>query len=206
MSAAESATRGSAMISRCGTYRYSLQRTWDEERPPLVVIGVNPSTADASLDDPTIRRCVTYARDWSYGRLVMLNLFAFRSTDPLALKQAAARNVDVVGPDNDRTLLEQTKDRDVLVAWGAHGRFANRDLAVIRMLRPAETRKTDRPLLCLGYNNDLSPKHPLYLKRSLRPWAFTQQGGPDLPLPACAACKDLLLKTATGWTCERGCE
>jgi hypothetical protein len=82
---------------------------------------LNPSTADASQDDPTIRRCIGFARQWGCGRLVVLNLFAFRATDPADLKRAA----DPVGPENrawfDRTLVDDLVGGPVVCGWGVHG-------------------------------------------------------------------------------------
>ena len=78
----------SAILSDCRIYRYSLTRTWDVNKKYVLFIGLNPSTADENYDDPTIRRCVDYAHRWGYGGLVMTNLFAFRATLPIDLKNA----------------------------------------------------------------------------------------------------------------------
>lgn len=86
-------------------------------------VGLNPSTADELLDDPTIRRCVAFARSWGYGALCMTNLFAFRATDPDVMKSAD----DPVGPENDQHLQDLANGASVVIAaWGVHGTFGGR--------------------------------------------------------------------------------
>ena len=99
----EAVIRKSAILSDCGAYRYELRRTWDDRLPVLLWIGLNPSTADHIQDDPTNRRIAGFSRRWGYGGYVLANLFAYRSPDPKALKQAR----DPIGPEND-TLLGKT--------------------------------------------------------------------------------------------------
>jgi len=156
----------SAVFSSCRTWRYALYRIWDESKPLLVVIGLNPSTADETLDDPTIRRCIRFARDWGYGGLVMLNLFAFRSTDPAGLRSTA----DPCGPENDQHLLKETEGRRVLCSWGTHGSLLGRDSKVTAMLT-----KAGRELVCLGRTKDGYPRHPLYVRADTQPepWGRT---------------------------------
>src|SRR5262245_19133112 len=91
-----------ALISPCGLYRYWLTRTWDNSLRRVCWVMLNPSTADAEQDDPTIRRCVGFARSWGAGGIIVVNLFAFRASDPKALLRAA----DPVGPDNDGHILK----------------------------------------------------------------------------------------------------
>ena len=81
--------RGQAGFSRCRRYRYWLRRDWDRALPQCAFIGLNPSTADAQTDDPTLRRCMGFARQWGYGSLLLVNLFGFRATDPAALSTAS---------------------------------------------------------------------------------------------------------------------
>ena len=88
-----------ALFSPCGTYRYRLTRRW-AEGPAVAFIMLNPSTADGSVDDPTIRRCIGYGQSWGYGALAVGNLYAFRATEPQELRRAR----DPIGPDNDRHL------------------------------------------------------------------------------------------------------
>ena len=134
-------------------YRYTLWREWGDG-PPFVVIGLNPSTADESQDDPTIRRCVGFAKREGCGRLVMLNLFALRSTDPAALLQSTAP----VGPENDDTLLRETREPNAIVvaAWGAHKTTGWRAIDVLTKLMV--------PLWCFGRTASGAPRHPLYVK------------------------------------------
>ena len=90
----------SAGFSRCGRYRYWLRRIWDPALAHCVFIGLNPSTADATEDDPTLKRCISFAQKWGYGSLLLVNLFSLRATDPRGLKMAA----DPIGPKTDRWL------------------------------------------------------------------------------------------------------
>lgn len=144
-----------ARFSPCRTWRYELWRRWGHA-PVAAFIGLNPSTADETQDDPTIRRCIGFAKRWGYGGLVMLNLFAYRSTDPRGLKVAA----DPVGPENDETLLRVTAEAGcVIAAWGAHGALFGRDAAVRRLL-------AHLTLDHLGLTKAGHPRHPLYLARS----------------------------------------
>ncbi len=141
-----------ATISPDGLYRYDLTRQWST-RPLLAWVGLNPSRADAYLDDPTIRRCVGFSKRWGYGSMVMLNLFALRSTDPTAL----LTHWDPTGPENwiylDKWLYRAAR---VVVAWGT---FAHR--IPNRLILPALP--FGKHLWCLGKNQDGSPRHPLRL-------------------------------------------
>jgi hypothetical protein len=124
-------------------------------------IGLNPSTADGTRDDPTVKRMVSFAQRWGYGKLFLGNLFAFRSTDPAQLRSQA----DPVGPDNDLYLVLMSAHSDlVIAAWGAHGALHNRGDAV---------RKLILPLFHLGLTNNNQPKHPLYLPKTtpFQKWA-----------------------------------
>lgn len=143
-----------ATLSPCGLYRYTLTRTWGDPDGPLAAwVMLNPSTANAREDDPTIRRCVGFSQRWGYDRLVVVNLFALRSTDPKALRNAA----DPVGPENDHHIVEQTDGaRAVFAAWGVHGAHAGRDRAVMALL-------VRHDVFCLGTTRDGHPRHPLYV-------------------------------------------
>lgn len=142
-----------AWISECGRYRYALWRFWDMGAEALPILMLNPSTADASKDDPTIRRCVGFAKREGYGGIVVVNLFGWRATDPKALPTEA----DAIGPDNEAIVAAITQRRPVLCAWGA---FAD---ARARFVRNAlESRGST--LLCLGKTKDGAPRHPLYVK------------------------------------------
>lgn len=150
----------SAMFSPCRLYRYALWRDWNAN-PACVFIGLNPSTADETNDDPTIRRCIEFARSWGYGSICMLNLFAFRSTDPKAMLKAS----EPVGPDNDEVIREACSGAAVVVAaWGKRGQHMGRDRKVLAMVRD---------LKCLKVNQDGTPQHPLYLPATLTPIHYT---------------------------------
>lgn len=155
----------SADISPSGAWRFSLTRVWDEARPHCCFIMLNPSTADDTVDDPTVRRCISYADKWGYGGLVVVNLFAFRATDPKEMKASRAP----IGPHNDIVILEQARNADIVVcAWGAHGEFLDRGAHVKHMLDDAGVW-----LYYLKLNKNGQPAHPLYLKAELTPelWA-----------------------------------
>jgi hypothetical protein len=108
--------RRNAMLSDDGKYRFALTREWDADKPTLVFVMLNPSTADAYTDDATIRTCIALAKRWGYGGLCVVNLYALRATDPAALLAAA----DPVGKNNDIAISAAASGRDVIVAWGAH--------------------------------------------------------------------------------------
>lgn len=146
----------SAIISNCGQYRYMLQRDGDltATRGPAVFIMLNPSTADADLDDPTIRRCRSFAQTWGCNGIKVVNLYALRSTDPAGLWVHA----DPVGPENDNWLTRIALSADeVVCAWGANAE-APRAAEVANMLRAAGIR-----LKCLGTTKSGAPRHPLYI-------------------------------------------
>lgn len=153
-----------AQFSECRTYRYALWRRWNADDSDVGFIGLNPSTADEAKDDPTIRRCIGFAKAWGYGGVVMLNLFAFRATEPADMKVAT----DPVGPMNDHILREYAEVCGRLIAaWGVHGEFQRRDLWVARLNRVGIGRKT--PYVgdlfeCLGTTKDGFPRHPLYVR------------------------------------------
>lgn len=151
----------SAVISDCGLYRYQLRRRWGGG-PSLPFIMLNPSTADANNDDPTIRRCIGFAKSRNFGGILVVNLFAFRATSPVDMKRAT----DPVGRDNNIYLLGAMANADiddvpVIAAWGTHGNHRNRANEVMAL--------ADRPLWCLGTTKDGHPKHPLYVPADA-PW------------------------------------
>jgi len=140
-----------ATFSPCRKYRYSLFRWWDKSKPYVMFIGLNPSTADETKDDPTIRRCIGFARKWGYGGVCMANIFAFRATDPLEMKSFE----DPVGPDNNEWLKKLASGAgEVVAAWGVHGVHLGRNVDV-RGLIPF--------MMCIGTTKDGHPKHPLYI-------------------------------------------
>jgi hypothetical protein len=159
-----------AVISSCGRYRYLLTRRFGPQDRTATFIMLNPSTADAVTDDPTIRRCIGFARRWRCGRLVVLNLFARRATDPASMKRAE----DPVGPENqtwfDRTFRDG-HDEPVVCAWGIHGRHMEQDLAVVGWLESYGVK-----LLALGSTREGHPRHPLYLPRNAELVPFSGRG------------------------------
>lgn len=145
-----------ARISECGLYRYRLWRDWDTHRDSLLWIMLNPSTADAAQDDPTIRRCVGFAKQWGFGRIEVVNLFALRSPSPKALKG----HRDPVGPRNDVIIHHActTHNSDgIIAAWGSHGDILGRASDVKREIMQFKP-------MCLGVTVGGHPRHPLYVK------------------------------------------
>jgi hypothetical protein len=147
-----------ALISPCGRYRYLLKRVWDLASPPAVFVMLNPSTADATQDDPTIRRCLGFARTWGFGGIAVVNLFALRSKDPASLRTEP----DPVGPHNDQHIRDLSGTGAVtVVAWGASNPDPERARAVLRILRGGACR-----LKCLRLTKAGEPAHPLRLPAS----------------------------------------
>ena len=147
----------SANFSRCRTYRYALWRSWDGHKPYAMMIGLNPSTADEVEDDPTLIRCINFAKSWGYGGVCMTNLFAYRATDPNDMKAAA----DPVGASNNRWLTRLAKEAGIVVAaWGNDGSYLN---------RASQIKNKIPNLYCLKMNKSGEPAHPLYLRAELKP-------------------------------------
>lgn len=156
-----------AEFSPCRQWRYALWRQWKWEgySRQVMFIGLNPSTADETQDDPTVRRCIRFARDWGFGGLIMMNAFAFRATDPRVMKVAA----DPVGPGNDEALAyRRTQVGLIIAAWGVH-------CPVDRERRVCEV--IGAPIFCLGRTKAGKPKHPLYLRADSKPELFWTLGG-----------------------------
>jgi len=146
-----------AKFSPDRVYRYDLWRTWIGGEGFAMFVGLNPSTADEIQDDPTVRRCIAYAKTWGYAGLCMTNLFAYRATQPQDMKMST----DPVGPRNDLVLKERAGRAGVVVAaWGVHGTHNNRASAVRAMLPQ---------LHYLRLTKDGHPGHPLYLPKTLNP-------------------------------------
>lgn len=159
----------SAVLSPCRTYRYALERRWGGG-PFVLFVGLNPSTADESADDPTIRRCIGFARAWGFGGLLMGNLFAYRATDPRDLVAAA----DPVGPDADVWLTTMAmRSGLVIAAWGAHAMAKRRAPDALAALGEVHA---------LGATKDGSPRHPLYMRADSqpKPWRLAVPHSPTL--------------------------
>lgn len=142
-----------AELSADRTYRYRLWRRWDSELFPVVWVMLNPSTADENFDDPTIRKCIGFARRWGYGGIEVVNLYAYRSTDPKQLKKVA----DPGGPGNYAVISRVSCGRTVVCGWG---RNAERN-HVWRILQTL--RDVGADIKALKINADESPMHPLYV-------------------------------------------
>lgn len=153
------------IFSPCRAYRYVLWREWDMCNPTyLQVIGLNPSTADETNDDPTIRRCIDFAKRWGYGALCMTNLFAYRATKPADLWKAD----DPFGPANDAHIVAIAQHAGlVLAAWGAYAHYVWRGKQVWQSLLPHQ-------LFCLGRTKNGSPRHPLYVRKDVEPLRYVE--------------------------------
>jgi hypothetical protein len=148
------------IFSPCKRHRYTLwrvfnQQTWKGDYVQFICL--NPSTATDEVDDPTVRRCINYAKSWGYGALCMTNAFSYRATDPEVMK-AQEHPTDLA---NDYWLQMVAKHAGIVVAaWGKDGKFMERDQFIVECISP---------LHCLGKNKDGTPKHPLYLRKDLKP-------------------------------------
>ena len=175
-----------AEFSPCRKYRYTLTRAWRTgpvglfakegtcQDKILAVIGLNPSTATAEEDDPTIRRCVGYAKWWGCSSYLMLNMFAFRATDPAVMKAED----DPVGSMNEHTIRRMIwtlEPQDILLcAWGKHGTHRQHDRTIMAIIHEviAEKENSISSPMCLGTNKDGTPKHPLYLRKDALPKVY----------------------------------
>ena len=152
-----------AKLSECGRYRYALTRTWDASAGEALFVMLNPSTADGRVDDPTIRKCIGFARDWGVGGIRVANLFALRATDPKELHTAHRRGEDAIGPLNIEYVQALALGAErVILAWGAHAR------PYVDHVRRVVTSIKARPLWCLGTTGDGQPRHPLMLAYSTK--------------------------------------
>ena len=153
-----------AVYSDCERYRYSLTRIWDPAGRRALFVMLNPSTATEVQNDPTVERCERRARALGFGAFCVTNIFAWRDTDPRAMRAAP----DPVGPQNDAAIRQGAAWADrVIAAWGTHGEHLNRGPRVEALLR-----ETGRPLYTLGLTRAGHPRHPLYIgyAEALRPW------------------------------------
>lgn len=143
-----------AIFDSTGQYRYQLWRSWNSE-PIVGFVMLNPNQADAVSDDPTIRRCIGFAKAWEFGGIEVVNLFAYRAKTPQLLKQA----VKPIGEENDHYLSTLPERVDLIVlAWGNWGKLWNRDRTVLALLR-------SQPVYSLGITKLGQPRHPLYLRQ-----------------------------------------
>lgn len=161
--------KADATLSPCRKYRYSLHRDWFPKsgNGSVLWIMLNPSTADADEDDPTIRKCQKFARTWGYDGIIVVNLFAYRTPHPEDL-----RMVDAVGPGNDAVLAAFFGAESVglvVAAWGAYSHLRNRDAAVIALAG-----RVHRPLHALKLTKNGKPWHPLYVPNGTEPVVFRE--------------------------------
>lgn len=158
-----------AELSDCELYRYRLRRVLDgkgsiERAPenPVTFVMLNPSTATASQDDPTIRRCMRFARDWGHTDLLVANLFAYRATDPAELEAChTVSKAAAIGPGNDEVLMNLPAHGPIVCAWGGHRLAKERGAYVLRLI--------GRPVMCLSKTKAGAPGHPLYLPADSKP-------------------------------------
>jgi hypothetical protein len=164
------AERG-AQISACGRYRYTLWRRWDFARPSVLFIMLNPSTADADHDDPTIRRCIGFADRWGAGGIRVVNLYPWRATNPRDLP----KGLEVFGelPEgherNAHAIRAAAADAGrIIAAWGAHpGPWPSQPMVVMGALR-------GRLVEALALTKDGSPRHPLYVRGDVQPIIYSE--------------------------------
>ena len=160
-----------------GAYRWALSRTWNSGGRHLVFLMLNPSTADAAKDDPTIRRCMGFGRAWGYGGIAVVNLYALRSSEPAALYQ----HPDPIGARNVRTVLDIVEEADVILAWGANpGPRPDHVFALQRAVRHCASRVD-----VLGWCSNGHPRHPLFVRASAERVSISRNDRPpfygDLP-------------------------
>lgn len=155
-----------AVFSDCENYRYRLWRVWDESKPKLCFVMLNPSTATHEVLDPTVSRCKKRAEMLGYGGLEVVNIFAYRSTYPVDLYLWSTLGRNPVGEGNDSHILKAASNSGMVIcAWGTVGEFQRRGFKVSRYLLGNFGDKTHY----LKMNANGSPAHPLYLPYSLQP-------------------------------------
>lgn len=148
-----------ARLSADRRYRYTLLRRWGERAPGITWIMLNPSKADAEVDDPTIRRCMVFSQRFGYDAMVVVNLFAYRATDPRELLEVGGEAA--VGPENGEWCQKACRQASVIVvAWGALREPLRGFAAVTTKL----IQKDGYRLKCLGMTKDGQPRHPLYIR------------------------------------------
>lgn len=151
-----------ATFSKDRKYRYELSRTWDSSKGTVCFVMLNPSIAGETESDPTINRCISFAKSWGYGGIKVVNLFALVSTDPSNLYAAK----DPIGPDNDKFLDNAFKECQIVVlGWGNIGDHQNRAQAFLK-------KYTSQQFHCIKKNGTGSPAHPLYLSGKLKPISY----------------------------------
>ncbi|WP_438351380.1 DUF1643 domain-containing protein [Paenibacillus sp. FA6] len=155
-----------ALIDVSQKYRYWLSRHWDSILPSMTYIMLNPSTADANNDDPTIRRCISFAQNLGYGSLEVVNLFAFRATNPRDLLTCE----DPIGTENDKYIMQSCDKADLIVAaWGVNGVLKKRNTSVENLVAGSHD------IHCLGKPTVKGhPRHPLFIKGNTQPMIYRE--------------------------------
>lgn len=154
--------QSNASLSLCEAFRYRLERIWGQNSECILTfVMLNPSTADAERDDPTIRRCVAFAKREGYHGITIINLFSLRTKDPKVLKHGHTKN-GIMQSHYVSTAMRRAYDRGlgVVCAWGVHGGLQDADKQFV-----AYAKLIGVPLTCLGETKNGHPKHPLYLHR-----------------------------------------
>lgn len=158
-----------ATWSTCKRYRYTLRRTWSAGDRIVAWLLLNPSTADETQDDPTIRRCINFSKSWGFDGLIIVNAYAWRSTDPAGLRSLeCAAAGGPVGAGNDAAITTAVTESALTVCgWGGNLNLGDgRRAQLSHLLAGAD-------LTALRVNSDGSPGHPLYLRGSLQPLPFS---------------------------------
>ncbi len=161
-----------AILSECNQYRYVLTRTINQQPEVAVFIMLNPSTADAKKDDPTIRRCVEFTRRWGCGKLIVINLFAYRATSPQTLKIID----NPIGNDNQHWVEEVVKKHPerIVCAWGNDGIYMEQDLKMMGWLKNHGVQPQ-----ALKISKQGQPHHPLYVPYDVSPLPYFGREGRD---------------------------
>lgn len=164
---AETEEKREAVFSPCRKYRYHLSQIWDDKKPPMLWLMLNPSTADEVQNDPTVERCERRARMWGYGGSEVFNIFAYRATDPKDMRA----HRDPIGPDNDEWIRKFAR-RSVrsigVCGWGEHGAHLGRGKAVMKILQ-----EESAIVHALKVNASGHPKHPLYVAYKAKPVIYS---------------------------------
>lgn len=164
--------KSGAEFSQDRKYRYLLWREWDGRKPYAMFIGLNPSTADETKDDATIRRLIRFAYDWKFGGMFMLNIFAYRATDPKEMKSAENPIGEIYNSNNQRNddFIFEYADRlsviKVVACWGNHGRYLDRGNQVRELLKESQGLANIGGLQAFKMTKQGQPSHPLYLPQT----------------------------------------
>jgi hypothetical protein len=157
--------REPATLSSDRRYRFTFGRRVRFGEDICLFIMLNPSTADESIDDPTIRRCIDFANRWGYGWLHVVNIFPFRATDPEVMKAAFPEPKDILAQNLEVITKLVSRSETVVAAWGNHGAFKDRGTLVLSALATAGLAVVH----CLGMTDQGQPKHPLYVPKVMVP-------------------------------------